>query len=75
MPAQKLPPISEAIELWDKDTRVVIAKFEDDTVAVCTSVDDVKRCYVTSRPSPEIYYIAQAFYSGIGLKGPRKIYG
>jgi len=75
MPAQKLPPISEAIELWDKDTRVVIAKFGDDTVAVCTSVDDLKRCYVTSRPSPEIYYIAQAFYSGIGLKGPRKIYG
>jgi len=67
--------IEEAVELWDESIRVVIAKFEDKRVAVCTSLNGLKRCYVTSRPSPQIYYIAQAFYSGLGLKGPKKIHG
>lgn len=56
----------KAVDLVDPGTgekKGVITLFEDGAVSVCV---EKAPCYVTERPSPEIYYIAQAFYSGMG---------
>jgi len=69
--------IEEAVELSRDDKPVaLIAKFKTEHVAVCTQIDKEKKCYVTSRPQPAIYYHAQAFYTGIDPKlRVRKIHG
>lgn len=69
--------VEEAVELLRDDKPVaLIAKFKTGHVAVCTQVDKEKKCYVTSRPQPVIYYQAQAFYTGIDPElRVRKIHG
>ena len=54
--------VKEAVGLY-KDGKLVgiIALHNDDAVTVCFR----KRCYTTDKNQKEIYYIAQAWYSGL----------
>ncbi len=55
-----------SVDIVDAETgqrKGVISLMEDGHVSVCA---EKAPCYMTEKPSPEIYYIAQAYYSGIG---------
>lgn len=68
--------VAEAVELFEREGEpvVVVAKFEDGRVGVVERVGGT--VYVTSRPQPLVYYLAQSYYTAINPKlKVRKAYG
>ena len=68
--------VAEAVELFEREGEpvVVVAKFEDGRVGVIERVGGT--VYVSSRPSPVMYFGAQAYYTAINPKlKVRKVYG
>ena len=58
--------IAEAFEISRDGRRMaLVARFRSGHVGVCSEVEGKRLCYVTSRPSPRVFWIAQAWYAGI----------
>ena len=55
--------------LKDDKVKGIIVLFEDGRVGVCSETPSGERtCYVTSKPSEKVFYIAQAWFSNLGMK-------
>jgi hypothetical protein len=59
----------KAAELFDERTgrRMLVALWSDDRVTVCSDGPE-HVCYTAERGGKDLYYIIQAFYSGLGMK-------
>ena len=63
--------VEKAVEAFDGEGRkVIIVLWKDGHLTVCHNSEPKKfECYVTSKPGgEELFYIAQAWYSGLGFK-------
>lgn len=56
----------KAVELYkpDKPDKILITLWKDGRTTACYKKDaDIQCCYTTSEPTPELYYIWQAFFT------------
>lgn len=58
--------VEKAVELFKvgKPDKILLTLWKDGRVSSCYKKDtDVRCCYTTGEPTPELYYIWQAFFT------------
>jgi hypothetical protein len=61
--------VKKAAELFDEKTgkKVLVVLWEDGHVSVCSDGPE-HDCYTAEKGGEKLYYVAQAYYAGLGMK-------
>lgn len=61
--------VKKAAELFDEKTgrKVLVVLWEDGHVSICSGGPE-HECYMADKGGEKLYYIAQAYYSALGMK-------
>jgi hypothetical protein len=62
--------VEEAVELFEEEDtkRALITHFKDKTTSICVSIPNKVECYSKPDENKELFYIAQAWLTGINSK-------